>query len=206
MQTNPYNTLAYKQLRDSEDGKSLIEKSEADAASFLFDLESGEINADVVKTVSALDIYSAVTLASSLDFKVEGKAYSVVSYYNVDEETALAILKDVQSTIENSLLLLHLEQFSDSSEYLPGVTKQEVLDVCMLDLVVDQYDVPDEVPEWTWVQENACYEHTSNGQHGIWEFVLNLSIDLSNIPEKLKSVIVTATEQGCAYILFHQGT
>ncbi|MBL4901018.1 MAG: hypothetical protein JKX76_15530 [Colwellia sp.] len=203
--TNPFSTLAYKQLRDSDEGKTLVTQSEADAAIFLFDLESGVLNADVVEYMSAHKIYTAVTLASSLAFEVEGKTYTVDPYFDVNEETALAILQDVQSTIENSLLLSHLDKKQNSSEYLPGAAKQEIIDVCMLD-VVDQYDTPDEVPEWEWIEKNSCYEHSKNGQCGIWEFVLNLSVDLSGIPDKLKSVIDTAKKQHCAYILFHQGT
>ncbi|WP_299194726.1 hypothetical protein [uncultured Amphritea sp.] len=86
----------------------------------------------------------------------------------------------------------------------------QVYDVCMVDVVGD-YDTPDEVTEWEWVEEKASYKHTQNGSHGIWEFLLNVSVienesNDNDIPERLKPVIQNALEQNCSYILFHQGT
>jgi hypothetical protein len=205
-QTNPFNTLNYDQLRATDCGKSLVAKSQENAAIVLFNLGAGEVNSHVTKTLSANDIYSAVTLASSLTFDADGNTFSIEPCYKVDEETALTILQDIQSTIENSLLLSHMNQCVDSYEYLPGSAKQIILDICMLD-VVDEYDTPDDIPEWKWIEENACYHHRQNSEHGIWEYILNLScFEKSRIPEKLQPVIESAQVQECSYILFHSGT
>ena len=75
----------------------------------------------------------------------------------------------------------------------------------MLD-VVGEYNVPDEVSEWLWVERNACYEHNKNGESGIWDFVINLSSEFKDVPERLKAIIDGAQKNGTAYILFHQGT
>lgn len=91
------------------------------------------------------------------------------------------------------------------AEVLPGATVQEIDQVMMQDLVGD-YEVPSQVPEWAWVEENACFSHKYNGQFGVWEFVLNLSSFDENVPEKLKSTIKNALDKGIAYIIFHQGT
>jgi hypothetical protein len=48
--------------------------------------------------------------------------------------------------------------------------------------------------------------HRQNATSGIWEFMLNLSIDYPDLPGKLASVIAEAKVKGVAYLLFHQGT
>lgn len=93
----------------------------------------------------------------------------------------------------------------DATEVLPGATRQEIAEVMMQDIVGD-YDLPDQVPEWNWVEKNASFAHTSNGKSGIHEFVLNLSNHWDDIPEKLKPVINQARSQGMSYLILHQGT
>jgi hypothetical protein len=90
-------------------------------------------------------------------------------------------------------------------EVLPGATKQEVKHVMMQDIVGD-YETPDTVPEWAWVEQEASYSHAKNGQDGIWEFVVNMSREFSEVPEKLKSTIAGARNSNMAYLIFHQGT
>jgi hypothetical protein len=82
---------------------------------------------------------------------------------------------------------------------------QKVLSVMMQD-VVDDYDTPEQVPEWGWVEANAAYAHTSNGKDGVWEFTLNLSRTFTGDPGRLATVIAAAREEGAAYLLIHQGT
>ena len=79
-------------------------------------------------------------------------------------------------------------------------------EVMMSDLVGD-YDVPEDVPEWAWVEKNASYSHRGNGvEGGVWEFIINLANDLQDIPERLVSVIADARKDEVRYILIHQGT
>ena len=81
-----------------------------------------------------------------------------------------------------------------------------IREVMMSDLVGDYY-IPEEVPEWTWVEQNASYGHRGNGQEGgIWEFIINLSRAFEHIPERLVSVIADARNDDVSYLLFHQGT
>jgi hypothetical protein len=96
-----FNTQAYKDLRNSELGKVLIEQSESDAAKFLFDLQ----NREVADKLSAKTIYDAVTLSSSLTIEVDGEQYTLEPYYSdISDDTALAMLQDSQARIEDSLL------------------------------------------------------------------------------------------------------
>ncbi|MCL4682363.1 MAG: hypothetical protein KJZ92_13975 [Rhodocyclaceae bacterium] len=97
------------------------------------------------------------------------------------------------------------EALPASGELLPGATKEEIVSVLMQDIVGD-YDKPEEVAEWAWVERNASFAHVRNGQDGIWEFVLNLSLHFKAIPEKLAPVIAHAHRDGIAYLIFHQGT
>lgn len=80
-----------------------------------------------------------------------------------------------------------------------------VASVMMQDIVGD-YDTPDQVPEWPWVERVASYAHAKNGQNGIWEFVLNLSLGWDDIPDRLLPIISKAKADNIAYIIVHQGT
>lgn len=80
-----------------------------------------------------------------------------------------------------------------------------LVSVQMQDLVGD-YEAPERVTEWTWVQLNASYSHRENGRDGVWEFVLNLANSLADAPQRLKDVIDNARIAGAGYLLVHQGT
>lgn len=203
---NTEETLAHKELRSSERGKALIEQAEAEAASFLFDLNSGETNADVAEELTPHQIYIGVVLAGALTFEVSGNRYTVEPYYQgLSEDDALAMLQDVRSQIECNLIDLAVTLQDSGPEYFPGATKSEILDVCAPDIFGD-YDVPEDVEEWAWIEEKACFSHRDNGKDGVWEFVVNVAYDLGRIPARLKPVLKTASESACGYILFHQGT
>lgn len=82
---------------------------------------------------------------------------------------------------------------------------QKVLSVMVSDVVGD-YDTPDQVPEWAWVETNASYVHGRNGNDGIWESILNLSRTFEGDPGRLTPVITAARTEGAAYLIIHQGT
>ena len=90
-------------------------------------------------------------------------------------------------------------------EIFPGASRAEIGHFMIQDAVGD-YDAPDKVPEWKWVEEHASFNHVQNGiADGIWEFVLNLHRKLDP-PLKLKPVISAARKAGLTYLIFHQGT
>lgn len=92
-------------------------------------------------------------------------------------------------------------------EVLPGATQEKIRSVMMQDVVGDYYyDVPSEVPEWGWVEANACFAHVRNGQDGVFEFVLNLSRPFVDVPERLRPVQASAQQDAIGYLVFHQGT
>lgn len=94
----------------------------------------------------------------------------------------------------------------DAGEVTPGATSCEIREVMMQDIVGD-YDVPEQVPEWSWVESNASFAHVQNGTSGVWEFVMNLSVvEMKDIPEKLRPVFSKAVADNIAYLIFHQGT
>ncbi len=90
-------------------------------------------------------------------------------------------------------------------EVLPGAVRSEIAELMMQDVVGD-YETPNAVPEWKWVEKNASFAHTDNGNAGVWEFVLNLSTTFADIPEKLLPHIQQAQAAGVSYLLVHQGT
>lgn len=90
-------------------------------------------------------------------------------------------------------------------EYFPGATIEEIGSVMLQDIVGD-YDTPDQVPEWAWIEAQACFVHKHNGKDGVWDFVLNLSLDLSSAPATLLPFLTEAKQKQLAYVIFHQGT
>ena len=123
------------------------------------------------------------------------------------------ILRDNRHTfLVNALADASPTSVAPDVEYFPGATKCEIGQVMMQDVIGD-YDVPDDVPEWIWVQKVASFEHKDNADSGIWEFVVNLSLwivrngqDEPAIPEKLVPVFNEAQAKGFQYLIFHQGT
>lgn len=92
---------------------------------------------------------------------------------------------------------------ADEPDSTPDVSR--TLSVNMLD-IVGSYESADDVPEWKWVEDNASFAHCDNGQDGIWEFLLNLSLDFRDVPPKLETVIKDARLGGMHYLMLHQGT
>jgi len=207
MSNQKYNSLAYKELRNSDKGHLLVEQSKSDAAMLLFDINTGDINKQVAQKLPAHTLFDAVIHADSLSIQVANEQYTLQPFYSgISESTALTMLSDIQATLENSLLnavLMNDEGYH--KEIFPSATKMEIFDVCMTDVVGD-YDVPEDVDEWSWIEGNACFEHHENGEKGVWEFVINLGCELENIPKKLTPVIAAAHKNGAHYILFHQNT
>lgn len=90
--------------------------------------------------------------------------------------------------------------------FIRAADSQKVASVMMSD-VIGEYDTPDEVPEWAWVEENSIMAHRKNGESdGIWEFMLNMAREYHDVPAKLLPVLNEARSKGVAYLLFHQGT
>jgi hypothetical protein len=99
-------------------------------------------------------------------------------------------------------------------EYIIENENDEVIDVrcieslasIMMQDIVGDYDTPDEIPEWEWVQANATFTHVRNGQDGIHDFALNMSRSFEDVPDSLKPYITEAKSKNIAYLIFHQGT
>lgn len=81
----------------------------------------------------------------------------------------------------------------------------KIMDINLAE-ILDEYDTPENILEWLWIEREASYTHRDNGDSGIWEFVLNLSRDFVDIPVTLLPIINLAIENDVSYILFHQGT
>ncbi len=92
----------------------------------------------------------------------------------------------------------------------------KILDVQMTDVVGD-YDIPGDISEWIWVENNASFEHVKNGKlDGIYEFMINVYLctsddgtgvrDSIGVPDTLYPLVKRAIDEGYSYILFHQGT
>lgn len=70
-----------------------------------------------------------------------------------------------------------------------------------------EYEVPEEVPELVWAENEARFKHVGNGvEAGVWEFMLTVyqGDDPNGIPERLRPIFDEARKQGCDWIMFHQ--
>lgn len=95
-----------------------------------------------------------------------------------------------------------------AAEYADGVVVSDVQTIGFIDMqeIVGDYDVPEKVPEWIWVERESSLIQADNGKDGVWEFGLNLSLQFTDIPEKLVPVIEAARLKKLNYLVFHQGT
>jgi hypothetical protein len=88
----------------------------------------------------------------------------------------------------------------------PVYERLQILEVMMQD-IVGNYDVPDDVPEWQWVQANAAFSHRENGKDGgVWEFMVNVDCAMTDMPEALKQLFEQARRHKAVWVLFNQGT
>jgi len=148
----------YNQFRESEFGKTLISQSEADAASFLFDLQSGEKNSVVAEKLTPKEIYTAVSLASSLSFEINGVNYYLEPYYSeMSEQVALEVLQDSQTSIENCVLSSHFKTHNAAEKKLRFLMCVEKGISKLVDLYKESTDDNEDInPEWFDHVELPC--------------------------------------------------
>ena len=77
---------------------------------------------------------------------------------------------------------------------------------CDVTEFIPEYDVPDDIHEWKWIENISSYKHSDNGSAGVWEFIVHIDREFDYIPPILRPIITNAVRQDCTYILFHQGT
>ncbi len=197
----------YKLFCKSETGIRLKTQSIIDATNFFFNLNSGSKNSKINELLTAAEIYQTINLSSSLSISVDGIDYTLYPYLsNISDHTALEIFSDLQKAIECSLLKsAFIELESTSINHIAGTETNKIVDVSLTDLIGD-YEDAEEIEEWHWIEQVACYKHRKNLVDGVWEFIINLSYELNDIPDTLKPFIDEATNAGYRYILFHHNT
>lgn len=81
------------------------------------------------------------------------------------------------------------------------------LDVNMTDIF--EYDTPETVPEWGWVEQHSRWQHLGNGEEaGVWEFMVPVSVfheEAESVPPVLKPFFEQAALEECLWIMFNQG-
>lgn len=85
----------------------------------------------------------------------------------------------------------------------------EVLEIMEVNMphVVGEYDVPDVVPEWDWIEKHASFTHRDNGKDGVWEFLVHVETVMTQadtIPEKLRKFFDQAQAQDRIWVMFYQ--
>jgi hypothetical protein len=107
--------------------------------------------------------------------------------------------------VEKFIIDIPLEMAKAAAKRQPSLVG--VHEVCMTDYF--EYDTPDTVPEWQWVEQNARFSHKGNGiEGGVWEFMIHLEalqVAETPIPEKLQEHIDRASALGAVWVMFYQG-
>lgn len=89
----------------------------------------------------------------------------------------------------------------------PHVCMLNIMEISLVSLLND-YDRPEEVEEWKWVEQHHAFAHTGNGDEaGTWEFMVHVDTALLGtdpIPPQLKPFFELANQQKAPWILFHQ--
>lgn len=86
----------------------------------------------------------------------------------------------------------------------------KVIEVNLVE-VLNEYDAPDEVPDWKWVEKHHSFAHQDNGaEPGVWEFMvrsdkMNDPEFLAGMPNMLRPFFERAKADGAPWIMFHQG-
>jgi len=71
-----------------------------------------------------------------------------------------------------------------------------------------EYDTPDTVPEWSWIQAVGSFAHRGNNKEpGVWEFMVytERALEDETCPEALKVFFKQAQKADCPWVMFHQG-
>lgn len=78
------------------------------------------------------------------------------------------------------------------------------------------YDTPESIPEWSWIEQHASFTHIENNNSGVWEFMVNvdryfdesqskfIDKDGDNFPDKLLPIFEDAKSKNISYIIFYQ--
>ncbi|HDY8122814.1 TPA: hypothetical protein RQK91_004217 [Vibrio vulnificus] len=95
---------------------SIEKASKSAAATCMFDLESEELNADIIGVLSPDLIFDAVQLFSSLTINIDNIEYELKPYWPyLSEDNALEILEDMRTAIESELTRQY-KTFTDCCE------------------------------------------------------------------------------------------
>jgi hypothetical protein len=150
-------------------------------------LNVSTLHCDELKRIGHDDVAAALQLAATLD----------AEYIKIDDAPQ----------IRTGLLKIYpFESGDPGPEVLPGATRMEVLDF-NINTIEPAGDDISTAPLRKWVESVASYWPSDAKQSaGGWDYVVNLAMDLGEIPEPLQYLVSKARAKGFCYIVFHQGT
>lgn len=129
----------------------------------------------------------------------------------VTQGQALEALSRLRGSKSWNEMSAKLRKQADARVVKPGVRNGcsaiTIFDVSMIDLAGD-YEVPEQLAEWEWVEKNSSFRHKENGvAPGVWEHMVftERGASAEDVPELLKPVFVDAKAAGAVWVLFHQG-
>lgn len=150
------------------------------------------------------------TYDAELDFVKKAYETNPLTVWTITDCSGLLMITDGYHFVNRMGYLITEVPAEADTDYVisDGLFDQgnvsSVGDILMPDIF--DYDTPDEISEWAWIEKNASFKHAKNGEDGVFEFMLNTSLEFTDIPSALAPYIEEAKEKKIAYLLFHQGT
>jgi hypothetical protein len=154
-------------------------------------------NASLLQRICVQLVKDAELRHASADHEpiVQADVEEVLSEYNVVSTVEVGFAEEALLAVRKGLRELNCRQ---AASFL------SVVEVNMLDIVGD-YDVPEQVPEWAWIESNSSFAHKGNGtEPGVYEFMVHIKA-ADQAPERLQPLFELAKEQNAAWVMFHQG-
>jgi hypothetical protein len=86
---------------------------------------------------------------------------------------------------------------------LAGTTRSDIFEVQVSAVLGEECDNRDTV-EWQWIEQNASFAHCQNSDTpGVWEFMVTVTSELADIPERLQPIVQQAQEENACYMIFY---
>jgi hypothetical protein len=131
------------------------------------------------------------------------------SYFDINHEKCLTLQQEYLLELSESPEIAINGEETQKLEYSDKnlFATLKVIEVNLVD-VLNEYDAPDEVPDWKWVEQHHSFAHKGNGvDGGIWEYMVNVEKmqHVQDTPDTLRPFFDRAKKEGAAWVMFHQG-
>jgi hypothetical protein len=158
---------------------------------------------DIFAGLSALGI----TLSGPEGYADEVERHIESTLVDLGYYTKAAQLAKGTLALENALAeRAGTEESSTAYAFSHCMEALTVVDIDMLGMLPD-YDTPEQIAEWTWIETHHSFAHRGNGvEGGVWEFMVRVdkASHLDDVPFVLRPLFEEARKAGASWLMFHQ--